>query len=209
MGTCGVTALTSFLEFITGKRLSVLFIYYVTRVLTEGHLPHDDSGVELADCLKALSKYGICREETWPYDLIKFPDPPSPQAFEEAAIFKPVDFQRLTSIEELKDTLSKELPIVLDVNFAPLTYGRECAETGKVPKPKSLTELDPDSCEHTVLIVGFNDETQEFLFQNSWGTTWGKSGYGFLPYDYIKQGMFRNAYTWKDPFALPVKSFDM
>ena len=53
---------------------------------------------------------------------------------------------------------------------------------------------------HSVLIVGYNDDVQimnqidknltkgAFLIQNSWGKSWGDNGYGWLPYQYFKQG---------------------
>jgi len=107
----------------------------------------------------------------------------------------------------MKETLRKGLPFICDVNFAPETYNRSCEETGIVPGPKSIHELDPESCEHTVLVVGYKDETEEFIFQNSWGTKWGQKGYGLLPFVYMTPGMFPNAYTWKDT-SLPIKSFE-
>jgi C1A family cysteine protease len=38
---------------------------------------------------------------------------------------------------------------------------------------------------HCLLCVGYNDKTEQFIFKNSWGTGWGASGYGFLPYAYM------------------------
>ncbi len=40
------------------------------------------------------------------------------------------------------------------------------------------------------------DEREHLIFQNTWGTSWGAQGFGFLPYEYIRRGLFRNAYTW-------------
>ena len=50
---------------------------------------------------------------------------------------------------------------------------------------------------HAVAAVGYDDEmkitnlkcktetTGAFLIRNSWGTTWGDGGYGWIPYDYV------------------------
>src|SRR5262249_4701974 len=81
-----------------------------------------------------------------------------------------------------------------DINFAPRTYNRTTTKTGKIPLPESFSELDPDSCEHSVLVMGYDDEAKQFIFQNSWGTSWGANGFGFFPYDYITHKMFRNAH---------------
>jgi hypothetical protein len=44
-----------------------------------------------------------------------------------------------------------------------------------------------DYCEggHAICIVGHDDKKKQFKFKNSWGKSWGKKGYGFLPYRYM------------------------
>lgn len=42
---------------------------------------------------------------------------------------------------------------------------------------------------HAVLVVGYNDSKQAFLFQNSYGESWGISGYGWLPYEFVLEGL--------------------
>ena len=47
---------------------------------------------------------------------------------------------------------------------------------------------DPQSSEHglhAMLIVGYSDRQEVFIVRNSWGTSWGDKGYGYVPYDYI------------------------
>ena len=38
---------------------------------------------------------------------------------------------------------------------------------------------------HCVMIVGYQDSTKQFIVRNSWGSSWGLSGYFYLPYEYI------------------------
>jgi len=194
LGTCGVSSLVCMLEAVTETRLSVLFLYYTTRKLM-GRLPCDDSGVELIDCLEALEKYGICREELWPYDNIcKFCEEPPPEAYKEAAHFRPSsEICQIYSLEEMKDCLNHELPFSCDIEFPPKFFGREVAKTGQAPPPSTIV----DFCDHTVLVVGYDDDTSEFIYQNSWGTTWGTGGFGHFPYSYITQNQFKSAYCWR------------
>ena len=48
---------------------------------------------------------------------------------------------------------------------------------------------------HAIVFVGYDDQLLDestshvkgyFKFRNSWGESWGKSGYGYLPYAYIQ-----------------------
>lgn len=57
---------------------------------------------------------------------------------------------------------------------------------------------------HAVVAIGFDDFKEircvdrigkskgAFLIRNSWGTDWGKEGYGWIPYDYVLQGLTRD-----------------
>ncbi len=52
--------------------------------------------------------------------------------------------------------------------------------------------------QHTIYIIGYNDDTKLFKFINSWGLDWGFSGYGYLPYEYVTQGYVSNPMTMID-----------
>ncbi len=45
---------------------------------------------------------------------------------------------------------------------------------------------------HCVCIVGFDDSTRQFKVLNSWGSSWGRSGYFYVSYD----NMARGAFNW-------------
>lgn len=50
-----------------------------------------------------------------------------------------------------------------------------------------LDDGSPLKCGHAVAIVGYDDKG--FIIRNSWGTSYGDKGYGFIPYDEIDKFM--------------------
>lgn len=43
---------------------------------------------------------------------------------------------------------------------------------------------------HAVAIIGYDQERQQFLFKNSFGTDWGAAGYAWLTFEYARYYMF-------------------
>jgi len=78
----------------------------------------------------------------------------------------------------------------------------------KDPNPKNgfipFPDIEKDKVVdgHAVLAVGYDDNkslgranpeepstTGAILIRNSWGANWGKQGYGWLPYEYVLEGL--------------------
>jgi hypothetical protein len=134
---------------------------------------NDDSGVEVNDIIEALSRYGVCREELWPYDTSKFQEMPPRRAFDSSIRIQSDNFVSLHSLDDIRSSIAREMPVVLDIDFAPSAFGHEPLETGQIGKPPNK---EVEYCDHTVVLVGFNDEKEELTFQNSWGIEWGDKG---------------------------------
>jgi C1A family cysteine protease len=88
-------------------------------------------------------------------------------------------YRRLTSNQARRVHLAKEGPFVVGVPV--FSNWSTIGPDGVVPEPGGV--LDGG---HALLVVGYDDTTELFKFQNSWGTSWGKRGYGFFSYDYMK-----------------------
>lgn len=71
--------------------------------------------------------------------------------------------------------------------------------SGKIPHP---TPAEKVAGGHAIAAVGYDnalkikntnpgavETTGALLIRNSWGTGWGDHGYGWLPYDYVLNGL--------------------
>src|SRR5271154_1514724 len=85
LGSCTANAIAAAIEFDRKKQRltdfvpSRLFLYYNERVM-EGTVS-SDSGAQIRDGIKSVSKIGAPREADWPYDIAKFTDKPPTKAY--------------------------------------------------------------------------------------------------------------------------------
>lgn len=197
LGSCTGQAMTAAMEINLAKKnaytmLSPLFVYYNERKLI-GTI-NEDSGASLADGIRAICTWGSCKEPTWKYndDEIRFKIKPSQAAYKEGVQFLGLDSivesQVPHTLTAIKAVLAKETPIVFGVFVYP---SFERCPGGKVPMPD---QFDYPLGGHALTFVGYNDETQEFKFANSWGKNWGDNGYGYLKYDYVMNKSATNNY---------------
>lgn len=162
---------------------SPLFIYYTTRAIM-GTLKVD-SGVDNRSMLKALARFGWCDLELMPYTgkVKDIQEEPSPAAIEQAKERKITEYRSVPqTLVQMKSCLADKHPFIAGFTVYESLESDEVEKTGIVPM-SLLSERAMGG--HDVLIVGYDDATQSFLFKNSWGKAWGKNGYGTLPYVYL------------------------
>lgn len=161
---------------------SPLFIYYQERVI-ENTVSYD-SGAFIRDGIKAISKLGVCYEETWPYVISKYKTKPIAKALTEGLKFKAVKYQRIDSTDKsaLVNCLLSGFPIVHGFTVYESFESATVSKTGVVPLPKKTESVLGGHC---TVIIGYDKATDRFICANSWGTSWGAKGYYTIPAAYL------------------------
>ncbi|MHC4696600.1 MAG: C1 family peptidase [Planctomycetota bacterium] len=205
LGSCTAQACAGMVEYMerraTGRHIdaSRLFLYKVTRKLLGWT---GDTGAFLRSTMKALVLFGIPPEECWAYDIATFENEPDPFLYSYAANYKALQYLRLDPPSlpdaEVRDAVRAALAAKYVVMFGFSVFS-SLNEEPDIPYPSALDALRGG---HAVLAVGYDDDRHcpnatpgALLIRNSWGTGWGDDGYGWLPYDFIVNGLATDFWT--------------
>lgn len=157
------------------------FIYWWSRYL-EGTTSYD-SGAQIRDTFKAMSKYGICPEYRDPYTEVDLLQKPSADAVTSGKQHLLTQYLKVAqNITAMKTCLAQGWPFEIGFTVYESFEGDAVAATGIVPMPKSDENVMGG---HAVLVVGFDDPSLRFIVRNSWGADWGIKGYFTIPYAYF------------------------
>lgn len=169
-------------EFIDlGEKLqfSPLFIYW--------QRPNQGSGMYPRDAMKILTEKGCCLEGLLPYDANKKETGEVPaNTFKEAENFKIQAYARISTIDELRQTIVEYGPTYMSIPI--FTSFDQTGSDGIVADPDPTKESLRGG--HGICICGYDDVKKQFKFKNSWGPGWGQNGYGYLSYNFVEK------FTW-------------
>jgi len=202
LGSCTANAGVGLMEYYQcrafGKYLdgSRLFLYKATRNL-EGW--KGDTGAYLRDTMKAMVLFGIPPERYWPYQIGQFDDEPSAFCYAFGQSYKTIKYYRIdppgTSTSKVLSAIRRNLAAGLALMFGFTVYSSIPpigTGSGDIPFPKPTERVLGG---HAIVAVGYDDKKQigdqkgALLIRNSWGTSWGELGYGWLPYAYVESGL--------------------
>lgn len=193
LGSCVGQAVVGAYELLLNKfdrkkfvDLSRLFVYYNARLLDDS--VNEDVGAYTRDGIKAVNKYGVCSELTWPYLIERFANTPSVQSYEDARHRLIKKYYRIQNVKDIVDALNADSPVVTSMNvyesFFELDAGKKI-----LPMPKASENLIGG---HAVSFVGYDLPKKLLLARNSFGTDWGDRGYFWVPFDYAEQDFMDN-----------------
>ena len=82
--------------------------------------------------------------------------------------------------------VEKRTPVLMNIDW----YDGLLDDQGRVSMPNAqqvkLCETKQKGCSgHVILLVGYDGKTRTFIFRNSYGSNWGKDGYGEIPEEYV------------------------
>jgi len=195
LGSCTGNAIAAAVQFARQKAAkkpdfvpSRLFIYYNERDI-EG-TTNEDSGAQIRDGTKAVSKLGVCPESSspaqpsdWPYDIDKFTKKPPAPCYDFGQAHQITSYRRIPQIlTQMRACLASGFPFVFGFTVYESFESEEVTKTGIVNLPGSNEQMLGG---HAVLAIGYDDKEQRFIVRNSWGTDWGRDGHFMMPYAYL------------------------
>lgn len=186
LGSCQSHAIDAIVSYLHNNDFdpSRLFTYYNVRLL-ENDI-EEDCGGDLRDTLKAVNKFGVCDSKYCKYDISKFKEKPSNQAYTNAKKDEIYSYHRVLSLQEAKLALSEGHLVLIGVVITESFESDECMQTGII-----LTPTGEELGGHAMVIVGYDDNLDggSFIIRNSWGTGVGIEGTGYFQasYDVLKQ----------------------
>jgi C1A family cysteine protease len=151
----------------------------------------NQEGTSIRCAMKVLHRIGVPCEAGWKYDD-RFKGEPESWASLVAKWGLIDSYYRISSVDELRTALQVG-PVVIGIGCFEEIF-KPNFETGVVSYPANPSNLLGG---HAICAVGYSDNTKMIKFKNSWGTQWGKKGYGFLSYRYINDFMW-DAWVAKD-----------
>lgn len=189
LGSCTANATSNAILFFLKKykkkefQPSRLYIYYFSRLLENN--VDIDSGCEIRNVMKAVSRYGACEEYLIPYIINNFKKCPNVFCIKEGRL-NIKNFKYLSIDQELiniKNCIFQGYPIILGIELYESSEYEENIKSGNIPIPDTHNEKYLGG--HCILLIGYDDITEIFCFLNSWGDSVGDNGYFYVSYNYL------------------------
>jgi len=226
LGSCTANAGVGLFEYFEKKASSShidasrLFLYKTTRNLLG---LTGDTGAYLRSTAEAMVLFGVPPERYYPYDISKFDNEPTAFLYSFADNYKVLDYYRYDPpgtpkaqlLSSIKNNLAAGLPSMF--GFTVYSSISQAVGSGEIPFPSNGEKVLGG---HAICAVGYDDAKVitninnkkstkgALLIRNSWGTSWGSSGYGWLPYDYVLNGLASDWWSFLKADWVKTGAFD-
>ena len=209
LNSCTAFSAISLIEYYYRKKygksttLSHIFLYKTARNLMQRQ---GDTGASIRESLRAMKAFGVTPEVYWPYVQEAYDEEPPASCYAYAQSFQAPKYFRIDDTKlqpehllfRVKAVLACGLPCMFGFTLYNSSREDQNLERCYIPLP---CEKDGVVGGHVVVAVGYHDDKKiprkdsrepskgALLIRNSWGPEWGRDGYGWMPYDYVLQGL--------------------
>ena len=215
LGACVAFACTNMREFILRKQiqalqgyeaakvnhLSPLDLYYRARQAMGPDYINQDSGTYVRLGMDMLRNGGCLTEEKWPYVVADFAKAPPA---DHADRFKLFTYWRIPLVPDSLDLIKQALAQEYGVVLAVMVFSNVMGALGPVPTEWEWPMPDPNKDVlvgwHALFLCGYWEEPGNpsngwVLVHNSWGDNWAMDGHAWIPYQYITNGLWSDAWV--------------
>jgi hypothetical protein len=177
-------------------------LYWWERNLPWNADADQDNGANSRDIFYVLKNIGICNESFDPYEYSTLFNDPGPQALADAANRKIGAYHRITTVSDLKACLISGFAFTM--GFQVYDSFENIGSDG-IWSPN--VDVEKVVGGHEVFCHGYDDTVNggSFLFDNSWGTSWGKEGSFYMPYSFLNNYDASQWDAWTGHFGIPWK----
>lgn len=159
--------------------LSVLDLYYGARDLMDPKETNIDNGTQISLVCEVLKKFGVCKDNMWPFIETNLFSPPPILSTRESYMNKIVDNFRIDSVgQDRVDDVILNLMVGNPVVFGTAIGNNWFNYNGDPNKPIGITKFEDTKGLHAICIVGYVNG--KFIIENSWSNLWGDNGFGWL-----------------------------
>lgn len=138
-----------------------------------------DEGSKVTDALDLVIEQGVCTLNYFPYDQNDYTTQPSEIQRAAASMYKAAS-REYVGMTSMKKAISSGKGVLIGIrvypDFTNLSSSNDVYDT----------VYGESEGTHLICLIGYDDNKNAFKFINSWGTSWGVGGYGWISYDLVE-----------------------
>lgn len=137
-------------------------------------------GTSISKAMDFIEDSGVCSLNYFSYEESNLTKQPSGVVKAAATLYKASSTGTIKGVQAIKNRIANNDGVVIGVQVYP--DFDNISSSNQVYNTISGTSRGG----HAICLIGFDDSKGAFKFINSWGTSWGIGGYGWISYELVE-----------------------